>query len=96
MNFESAKEICSFIEECSKLGVTKIKVGALEVEIAPIDPNSRTTWEPSRLAVSNAHATEQEGIQQKIEEDHELFMTQLAVDDPEAFEAFAVKGANGG
>lgn len=94
MIFKDTKDLCFFIKECTKLGITEFQMGDMKIFFSP----PANTWRNPRTkrnATVAAHDIEQEGEKNQDAAAHELYLSQLAVDDPEEFERVSIKGING-
>lgn len=91
MIFNNTKEICKFIRDCAKMGVTNLKIGDLSFELDPTFQLPFRQTQSPRNDSRAALAIEQEGEQQLKQEEDELDMSQLVVDDPERFEEESIK-----
>jgi hypothetical protein len=94
MTFKDTKDLCFFIKECTKLGITEFQMGDMKIFFSP----PAASWKnprSKRNATVAAHDIEHEGEKQIDEAANELYLSQLAVDDPEEFERVSIKGING-
>lgn len=89
IKFSNSKEFLSFVKKCKNMGITRIKLGTTEVEISPLDPLA--AHRPKRNANAKAHAKQQDGVDEEMTDDEEFEMSQLRINDPEAYEELEIK-----
>lgn len=94
MIFKDSKDLCFFIKSCTKLGVTEFQMGDMKIFFSPPE---RRAWNSHRPQRSTEAATtiEREGDKDIEEAARELYLSQLAIDDPLEFEKVSIKGING-
>ena len=97
MSIKAEKELSDllqFIKKCKKIGLTRIKLGDVEVEFTQEEKVS--SHRPKRNANAKALAKKQDGVNDDIaDEDLEFQMAQLRINDPEAYEEFEIKRMRG-
>jgi len=94
MDFKSPKELYKFIQSCAKLGVTSVKLGEIQFDLAPRElkePKKRKSISPGRVEESFEH----EPSEDPDTDDNDLRMSQLVVDDFEAYEDMSVRKLKG-
>lgn len=88
----TTKEFLQLVKSCRKLGVTRLKVGEFEVHMSPLTDIHRIG---KAATLSNAPATKQSQVDQQTEEEEDYNKSQLAIDDPEAYEELSIKELRG-
>jgi len=75
------------------MGVTEFQMGDMKIFFSP--PKESWTNRRTRNATGSASAIKREGEDDIEQAKTELYLSQLAIDDPEEFERLSIKGLNG-
>ncbi len=88
ISFKNSEDFLYFLKKCKNMGVTRIKMGEVELDFSP--PESKA-HRPKRNANASALATKLDGVEEEMTDDEEFELSQLRINDPEAYEELEIK-----
>lgn len=87
-DMKELEQVLRLLKKYSKMGISKVHYHGITIELNPSDLDTKY-HRPKRNATSKALATKPDG--EESDEDMEFRMSQLRIDDPEAYEEFEIK-----
>ena len=93
-NLAELDALLRLLKKYSKLGVTKLHAFGYTIELSPHEQIEKT-HRPKGNATPKALATKPDGVDDDMTEDEEFEMSQLRINDPEAFEELEIKRMKG-